>query len=357
MVRRLVAAGVGIVVLLLVVLLFRGCLSSRKENAMREYVQDVSGLVRESDQESRNLFRTLSAPADAKDVDIQNRLNTFRGQGEQILDRAEALDTPDELKGAQSYLTEALKFRRDGVTAIARDLPRASADQGDRRQGIEQVAASMQNFLASDVIYQTRFAPSLRGALDDEDLGGEQVPRSRFLPEPDWVLPATVGERIPKLGGSGADDKEAAPGLHGTGVASATLGGQTLNPGGAGRQHPPLRRPDDDGPGRQPGREHRGGRPRGGHDRPRRRRRPGREDAGHHRRGRDQAGRDPHHRPAADRPERADHRDRGQGAGRGEARQQQGLVLRDLHAGSVTARGRTELDRGHRRPGRGRASA
>ena len=232
MVRRLVAAGVGIVVLLLVVLLFRGCLSSRKENAMREYVQDVSGLVRESDQESRNLFRTLSAPADARDVDIQNRLNTLRAQGEQILDRTEALDTPDELKGAQSYLTEVLKFRRDGVAAIARDLPRASADQGDRKQGIEQVAASMQNFLASDVIYQTRFAPSLRGALDDEGLSGEQVPRSRFLPEPDWVLPATVGEKIPKLGGSGADDKEAAPGLHGTGVASATLGGQALTPGG-----------------------------------------------------------------------------------------------------------------------------
>ncbi len=159
MVRRLVAAGVGIVVLLLVVLLFRGCLSSRKENAMREYVQDVSGLVRESDQESKNLFRTLSAPADAQDVEIQNRLNTLRAQGEQILDRTEALDTPDELKGAQSYLTEVLKFRRDGVTAIARDLPRASADQGDRKQGVEQVAASMQNFLASDVIYQTRFAP------------------------------------------------------------------------------------------------------------------------------------------------------------------------------------------------------
>jgi hypothetical protein len=232
MVRRLVAAGVGIVVLLLVVLLFRGCLNSRKENAMREYVQDVTGLLRESDQESTNLFRTLAAPADAPDVEIQNRLNTFRAQGEQIQERAKALDTPDELKTAQSYLDETLKFRRDGVTAIARDLPRASADQGDRRRGVEQVAASMQNFLTSDVIYQTRFTSSLRGALEDADLGGEPIPRSRFLPEPDWVLPATVADRIPKLGGSGASDKEAAPGLHGTGVASATLGGQTLNPGG-----------------------------------------------------------------------------------------------------------------------------
>ena len=59
------------------------------------------------------------------------------------------------------------------------------------------------------------------------------MPRSRFLPEPDWVLPATVGDRIAKLGGSGASDEDAAPGLHGTGIASATIGGQALNPGGA----------------------------------------------------------------------------------------------------------------------------
>jgi len=226
------ALGVGIVVLLLVVLLFRGCLNSRKESAYREYVRDVSALVRESDQESANLFRTLTSPANASDVQIQNQLNTFSGQAEQLVERSAALDTPDDLKGAQSYLDEALKFRRDGVKAIATQLPAASADQGDRRRGVEQVAGSMQNFLTSDVIYQTRFVPTLRRGLEAEDLGNEQVPRSRFLPEPDWVLPATVGDRIAKLGGSGADDKDAAPGLHGTGIASATIGGQALTPGG-----------------------------------------------------------------------------------------------------------------------------
>jgi hypothetical protein len=232
MVRRAVAAGVGIVALLLVVLLFRGCLNSRKESAFRDYNRDVTALVGESNQESKNLFRILAAPGNASDVDIQNQLNTFSGQAEQLVERADALDAPGDLKGAQSYLSETLKFRRDGVKAIATQLPAASADQGDRKRGIEQVAASMQNFLTSDVIYQTRFAPALRKGLAAEDLGGERVARSSFLPEPDWVLPATVGDRVGKLGGSGASDKDAAPGLHGTGIASTTLGGQTLNPGG-----------------------------------------------------------------------------------------------------------------------------
>jgi hypothetical protein len=81
------------------------------------------------------------------------------------------------------------------------------------------------------VIYQTRVVPNLRSALDDRGLGGEPIPRSKFLPNVQWLDPATVGDRVGKLGGSGASDKAATPGLHGTGVASATLGGQALTPG------------------------------------------------------------------------------------------------------------------------------
>jgi hypothetical protein len=231
MVRRLVAFGVGILVLLLLVLLFRGCLNSRKENAYRDYVREVSALVQESDGESRNLFRVLTAPDSASDVDVENQLNTFSGQAGQLLERSAQIDHPGELDGAQRFLEEVFKFRRDGVAAIARQLPAASAQRGDQQKGSEQIAASMQNFLTSDVIYQTRVVPNLRSALDDKGLGGQPIPRSKFLPNVQWLDPATVGDRVGKLGGSGASDKAATPGLHGTGVASATLGGQALTPG------------------------------------------------------------------------------------------------------------------------------
>ena len=231
MVRRLVAAGAGVVVLLLLVFAFRGCLNSRKESAYRDYVREVSALVKESDGESRNLFRVLSGPDNAGDVDVENQLNTFSGQAGQLVDRASQIDHPGDLDGAQRFLEEAFEFRRDGVAAIARQLPAAIADQGDQKRGTQQIAASMQSFLTSDVIYQTRVAPKLRSALEQEDLGGEPVPRSRFLPDVQWLDPATVADRVGKLGGSGTSDKRAAPGSHGTGVASATLGGQALTPG------------------------------------------------------------------------------------------------------------------------------
>lgn len=233
MVRRLVAAGAGIVALLIVVFLFKGCLNSRKDSAFKDYVRNMSALVQQSNQEGQGFFRTLQSPDNTSDVNLENQLNTFSGQAGQLVERAAALHHPGELDGAQQYLQEALQFRRDGVTAIAQQLPAAIADQGNRDQGIKRIAASMQTFLTSDVIYQTRFSPFLQGALKKQGLAGdEQLPQSKFLPDIAWLQNGTVGDRIPKLGGTGgASNKAATPGLHGTGIAAATIGGQALTPG------------------------------------------------------------------------------------------------------------------------------
>ncbi len=231
MVRRAIAAGAGFLVLLLLILGFRGCLDARKERALKDYVRDVGALVGESDQESEALFQLLRDPGDANQVDIENQLNTFRNQAGQLVDRAAGIDHPGEVDSAHAYLVEVFEFRRDGVAQIAEELPNAIADQGDRRGGTEQIAAAMQNFLTSDVLYQTRFDPAVKAALKDADVG-EKVPASGFLPDVDWLEPATVADRVRSLGGTGGDG-DAAPGLHGNGLAGVTLGGQALNPDGA----------------------------------------------------------------------------------------------------------------------------
>lgn len=231
MVRRAVAAGAGLLVLLLLILGFRGCLDARKERALKDYVRDAGALVGESDQESEALFQLLRDPGDANQVDIENQLNTFRNQASQLVDRASGTDRPGDVDRAHAYLVEVFEFRRDGVARIAEELPNAIADQGDRRGGSEQIAAAMQNFLTSDVIYQTRFGPALQAALKDAGVG-EKVPASGFLPDVDWLKPATVANRVRSLGGTGGD-AQATPGLHGNGLAGVTLGGQALTPDGA----------------------------------------------------------------------------------------------------------------------------
>ena len=232
LVRRSVAAGVSVLVLILLVLLMRGCLNSRKEQAFKDYVRDVGALVQESDQESKLLFELLSG-GEGSDVDVENQLNAFAGESAKLVDRARGTDHPDELASAQRFLVESLEFRRDGIRGIATALPDAIARQQERRQGTERIARQMQKFLTSDRIYFDRVIPNLQAALKEEGLG-EEAPQSRFLPNVDWLQPETVADRVGKLGGGGgAGDEAAAPGLHGNGIAGVTLGGQALSPGAA----------------------------------------------------------------------------------------------------------------------------
>jgi hypothetical protein len=215
-------------VLILLVFGVRGCLDARQERAFKDYVQDVSAIVQESDQQGEALFELLSAPGGRDEaVDVENSLNGFRVQSAQLVDRARDTDHPDELSTAQRYLLETLEFRRDGLAEIADALPTALGDQ-DRRQGTESVTLQMQSFLSSDVIYSQRFVPSLAGELRKEDVG-ERVPRSQFLPDIDWLDPSFVSDRVSRIRtGRGG---EAAPGLHGNGLGTVSLGGQALTPG------------------------------------------------------------------------------------------------------------------------------
>jgi len=228
-----VAAGAALVVLVLLVIGARGCLDARKERAFKDYVRDVGALAGESDQESDALFTLLTRRGgNAEDAQIENTLNDLRNQSARLVDRARSTDRPDELAAAHRFLVLTLELRRDGIAKIAEELPTAIADQGDRRQGTREIAASMKNLLASDVIYETRVAISVRDSLRDEGIGGETVPNSMFLPDVDWLQPSTVADRVRSLGGSGGeDDGNAAPGLHGNGIGGSALNGKALTEG------------------------------------------------------------------------------------------------------------------------------
>lgn len=233
MARRTVAAGIGLLVLILLVLGFRSCMGARNDRAITDYVSEATALIDTSNQQSTQLFDLLNGRSDVSDpVTVQNTLNGFRVESAQLVDRAEDLDTPDDVKPAQDYLLEVLEFRRDGLAAIARQLRAALGDQG-RREGTDNVALAMRNFLTSDVLFETRFSPRLEDAVEQNDLT-LQLPKSVFLRDTRWLDPSFVSEKVDALraGGGGTDD-EAAPGLHGNGLVSTTLGGVALTPGGS----------------------------------------------------------------------------------------------------------------------------
>jgi hypothetical protein len=236
MVRRTLAIGAGLLVLILLVLAFRGCLNARNERAIKDYVGDSAELINQSKLEGNQLFDLLGGSGDQDDaVDAANVVNGLRSESATLVDRAEDLDPPDEVSTAQTNLLDALELRRDALAAVANALPGALADE-ERRESTGDIAEMMQVFLASDVLLKYRYRPSLQQTLRDEDLEGEvTVPnqaRLEFVPDVQWVAPDFVADQIGGLRGEGGGtDESAAPGLHGNGLGTVTLGGVALVPG------------------------------------------------------------------------------------------------------------------------------
>jgi hypothetical protein len=226
-----------VLVLILLVLLVRGCLNARNERAIKDYVSQSSELIDQSKLESNQLFRLLNGQGDQQNaVDAANVVNGLRSESTTLVDRANDLDTPDEVESAQDNLLESLELRRDALAAIANALPGALADE-ERRESTADVAEMMQVLAASDVLLKYRFRPNLQDALRDEDLADEvSVPKQselEFVPDVQWLDPDFVADQIAALrgGGGGGGDQTAAPGLHGNGLGTVTLGGVALVPG------------------------------------------------------------------------------------------------------------------------------
>jgi hypothetical protein len=237
LVRRSLAIAGGVIAVILLAVLVRGCLDARQERAYEGYVQEVSSLVAESGQESEALFQLLEDPGDLSAVDAQNNLNGFAVDGERLVERARSAEPPEELAEVHDRLVQTLELREQGLSGIAREIPTALGDE-QREEAIASIAAQMRSFLASDVIYSQQVQPALEDAIEREELSDEvgNVPRSEFLPDPAWIQDDMVSEAVDRIRGAGsgapgADDEAA--GSSGTGLAGVTIApsGQVLTEG------------------------------------------------------------------------------------------------------------------------------
>jgi hypothetical protein len=234
-VRRGFAAGAGLLVLILLILVIKGCRDSAREQAFKDYNRNVAALMEESNQDSRALFGLLTKPGTQSPVQLATSVNTTRNHAQGLVDRAKNLGPPDELSTAQRYLLDTLGLRRDGVTAVARELPTALGD-ANTDAAAARMAAAMQEFLASDVIYNQRTLPDLKGATAKQGLTDQVTfQQSRFLLDLGWLSPTTVADRMSRIRSGTGSSGTIAPGLHGTGLGTVTVkpGGQTLTPGAA----------------------------------------------------------------------------------------------------------------------------
>ncbi|HEX8075349.1 MAG TPA: hypothetical protein VF545_10255 [Thermoleophilaceae bacterium] len=220
-------------ILLLVVLGIKSCRDSARKDSFRNFVRDVGALVQASDTESKNLFAVLAKPGAQGQVQLQNAVNGYASDAQQLVDRAKGTDRPDELSDAKRYFVETLELRRDGLDTIARELRTAVSGRGSRT-AVSRIASQMQLFLASDVVYSQRVLPNLTHPLKKEGLLDQvEVPKSHFIPDLQWIRPSVVVARLGGIGAGGGGP--VAPGLHGMSLIGVTAkpGGQSLAEGGA----------------------------------------------------------------------------------------------------------------------------
>jgi hypothetical protein len=232
--RQFVLFGGLAVIALLLLVTVRSCAGNAHKNALKDYNRDVASIVQSSDdQVSKQLFDVLGGGGQTKDVQVA--VSEVRLVAEEDVKRAKALSPPDDAAAAQRYLELVLNFRAQGISKIGDQLPRALSNQPSAAEAIRKLAGQMQGFLASDVVYSQRVAPLIQQALDQNDIHGQTIATSKFLPSIAWLDPAQVGERLNPDAGAGSSSAtgEPKPGTHGHGLISVKAAGIALQPGSA----------------------------------------------------------------------------------------------------------------------------
>jgi hypothetical protein len=226
MVRRRVAAGVGVALLIVIVLLVNGCLKNQKTQALREYGHNVSRIVEEANQKvSKPLFAELAGASSKSALDVETEIDQLHLEAQQLASQAKGLSVPSEMDAAQRNLTLSLNLQAEGVAKVGNQVRAALGGQAQQASAL--IAGAMENFLASDVISSQRVTPLIEEALHSGGAQGQTVVTSRFLPNIGWLEPSTVQAR---LGGqsSSSQSGQVTAGTHGSALLGVSVGGTEL---------------------------------------------------------------------------------------------------------------------------------
>ena len=228
--RRAIAVGIGILLLIGLILLIKGCRDSARVQSFKDYVRNVGQMADQSNQESQALFKLLTNPGGHTPVELQTAVNGFRTDATGLVLRAQGTDRPDELASTQTYLIETLEFRRDAIGSIADQLPNGLASGTAQTQAAGRIAGAMQELLASDVVFSQRVVPTMTAALSKQGLlSSVQIPHSRFLGDTSWIDPSTASQRLSSLSGGGQSGTVRRLSI---GTVVARPGGETLSSSG-----------------------------------------------------------------------------------------------------------------------------
>lgn len=225
LIRRLIGVGVGVALLILLVIGFRGCLEARSDRGLRNYTQDVSTIMQESEQRGSELFDALEDD-NLTDVQLKDKISSVRSASSSLLDRAENVSTPDQMADAQSATTQALRLRRDALELITANIGAATGDT-ETTEAIETISNQMAALFASDVLWAQLAVPEIGDVLTADDLEAPELPPGNFLPANDPTKYLDETEVVSLV--AGADSGASTGGLRGLELAQVSVGDTALS--------------------------------------------------------------------------------------------------------------------------------
>jgi hypothetical protein len=225
MLRRGLALGGGLLILILIVLGVRGCLNARKHRALSDYAGNVTQIVEETDRTGKSFFEKLSDPGSLSVTEFVAEVNADRSAMDNYAARVDALDTPGDMDSAQSNLELAYELRSSAMNEIADQMSTALGDVGSEH-AVTTITKRMQMLAAADVVYAAVARPEINGVLADNGIEGDDVPESVFVPEEiRWLDEETVRSALGSVSGAA---EAGTPGVHGLGLLGTGINGTEL---------------------------------------------------------------------------------------------------------------------------------
>jgi len=229
MLRRGLALGGGLILLILIVLGVKGCLDARAHRALSDYARDVSQIVKETEQTSKDFFGKLEDPGALSGSEFTNGVNADSSAMDNYASRIDGLSAPGDMGQAQKALELVYELRSSAMAVIASKMSTALGDAGAPK-ATATIARQMQSLLAGDVVYEQVARPEIDGVLANNGISDSDVPKSTFLPDgTKWLEESAVADALGAI--SGATGTTAA-GLHGLGLVGTSVNGTELVEGG-----------------------------------------------------------------------------------------------------------------------------
>jgi hypothetical protein len=223
--RRGLALGGGILLLILVVLGVKGCLDARKDRELSDYARNVTQIVEETDTTSKSFFAKLDEPGGLSVTEFINQVSADRSAMDNYASRVDGLSAPGDMSHAQNALELTYELRSSAMNEIAEKMSTALGDVG-AEQATKSIAMQMRKLLGSDAVYAAVVRPEINGVLAANGIEGSDVPKSIFLAdETRWLDESEVSAALGSVSGSSGGS---ANGVHGLGLISTSVDGTEL---------------------------------------------------------------------------------------------------------------------------------